>query len=73
MMIQATVPTAFGLFWTPWLLDAPLLLAAAITAVAVAAMALAFYRGVVSRRLLASMGLLYLLFAALLPALRMAR
>ena len=73
MMIQATVPTAFGLFWTPWLLDAPLLLAAAITAVAVAAMALAFYRGVVSRRLLASMGLLYLLFAALLPVLRMAR
>lgn len=71
MMIQATIPTAFGLFWTPWLLDAPLLLAAAITALAVGFMLVMFRRGVVSRRLLAMMGLLYLLFAALLVALHL--
>jgi cation:H+ antiporter len=71
MMIQATIPTAFGLFWTPWLLGAPLLLAGAITALAVMAMFLAFRAGLVSRWLLAAMGLLYLLFAALLILLRL--
>jgi len=30
MMIQATIPTAFGLFWTPWLLTSPLLLAGGV-------------------------------------------
>ncbi|MDB5416833.1 MAG: putative Ca2+/Na+ antiporter [Phenylobacterium sp.] len=70
MMIQATVPTAFGLFFTPWLLDRSLLLAAAVTTVAVAAMFIAFRRGVISRWLLAAMGLFYVLFAGLLVALR---
>lgn len=68
MMIQATIPTAFGLFWTPWLLTPPLLLAGAITALAIAGMFLAFRAGLVSRRLLASMGLFYPLFAGLLLA-----
>jgi cation:H+ antiporter len=68
MMIQATLPTAFGLFWTPWLLDAPLLVAAAVTAVAVGIMFLVFRQGKASRRLLAGMGLLYGVFAALLVA-----
>ncbi|WP_294395588.1 sodium:calcium antiporter [uncultured Sphingomonas sp.] len=72
MMIQATVPTAFGLFWTPWLLDRSLLLAAAVTASAIAVMILAFRAGRVSRALFASMGLFYLLFAALLIAMRAA-
>ena len=36
MMIQATVPTAFGLFFAPWLLDRSLVLAGGITALAVA-------------------------------------
>lgn len=36
MMIQATVPTALGLFFTPWMFDSPLAIAAAVTAVAVA-------------------------------------
>jgi len=71
MMIQATIPTAFGLFWTRWLLDPPLLLAAATTAFAVAIMFIAFRSGVVSRRLLAVMGLLYLAFAALLVLLHL--
>ncbi|WP_420137096.1 sodium:calcium antiporter [Sphingomonas sp.] len=66
MMIQTTIPTAFALFWTPWMLDTPLIVAAGITAVAVTIMFIAFGRGVVSRRLLAAMGLLYLVFVALL-------
>lgn len=36
MMIQATVPTALGLFFTPWLFDHGLAVAAVVTAVAVA-------------------------------------
>lgn len=66
MMIQATVPTALGLFFTPWLLDRSLLLAAAVTTAAVASMFLAFRRGRVSRMLLACMVLFYVAFAALL-------
>jgi cation:H+ antiporter len=71
MMIQATVPTAFGLFWTPWLLDRSLLLAGGLTAFAVAVMFVSFRRGVISRRFLASMGLVYVLFAVLLVALHL--
>ena len=71
MMIQATIPTAFGLFWTPWLLGAPLVLAGGVTALAIVAMFLAFRAGLVSRWLLAAMGSLYLLFAALLIALHL--
>jgi cation:H+ antiporter len=70
MMIQATVPTAFGLFFTPWMLDRSLIMAGAITAIAVAIMLIAFARGVISRGFLASMGLFYALFAALLLVLR---
>ena len=66
MMIQATIPTAFGLIWTPWLLTPPLLVAAGVTALAITVMFLAFRQGMVSRGLLAAMGLLYLLFGALL-------
>jgi cation:H+ antiporter len=71
MMIQATVPTAFGLFWTPWLLEPSLVLAGGLTAAAVGLMFLSFRRGVISRGFLASMGLFYGLFAALLVALRL--
>ena len=62
MMIQATVPTAFGLFWTPWLLDRTLLAAGGVTIAAVAALWFAFSRGVISRRYLASMAGLYGVF-----------
>lgn len=66
MMIQATVPTAFGLFFTPWMLDRSLILGGAITALAVAIMLISFRRGVISRGFLASMALFYALFAGLL-------
>lgn len=72
MMIQATIPSALGLFFTPWLLSAPLLVAAGATALAIAIMALAFWRGVVSRWLLAAMGGLYLVFAGVITALHLA-
>jgi cation:H+ antiporter len=68
MMIQATVPTAFGLFFTPWLLDRSLLVGAAVTAMAIVAMFIAFRRGVISRGILAAMAGFYLLFAAIVVA-----
>lgn len=71
MMIQATVPTAFGLFFTPWMLDRSLILAAGITAIAVAVMFFSFRRGVISRGFLMTMGLFYALFASLLVLLHL--
>ncbi len=71
MMIQATIPTALGLFFTPWHLGAPLILAAAVTTVAIVILWCAFRRDVASRKLLAAMGGLYALFAVLLVALRL--
>jgi cation:H+ antiporter len=65
MMIQATVPTALGLFFTPWILDRSLLVGAGVTALAVLAMFLAFRRGMISRVFLAAMAGFYVLFAAI--------
>jgi cation:H+ antiporter len=69
MMIQATVPTAFGLFFTPWRLDPPLLLSAAMTAAATLYLCLAFRGSQVSGGRLARAGVFYLLFAGGLPLL----
>ncbi len=66
MMIQATIPTAFGLFFTPWLLGHALLISAGVTAAAILTMLVAFSRGVISRRMLAGMGLFYAAFVGLL-------
>lgn len=71
MMIQATVPTAFGLFFTPWILDRSLLVGAGVTALAVAAMFIAFRRGFISRGFLAAMAGFYGLFAAIVLAFHM--
>ncbi len=71
MMIQATVPTALGVFFTPWILDPALLVGAGVTAVAVAAMFIAFRRGFISRVFLASMAGLYGVFAAIVVVLRL--
>lgn len=72
MMIQATVPTALGLFFTPWMFDESLVVAAGATIAAVLTMFLAFRRGVLSRRLLASMALLYVAFAVWIVLRRLA-
>src|ERR1700760_706508 len=71
MMIQATVPTAFGIFFTPWVLDPALLVGAGVTAIAVAAMFVAFRRGFISRGFLAAMAGLYVLFAVTVWVLRL--
>jgi cation:H+ antiporter len=64
MMIQATVPTAFGLFATPWVLDRALVLAGAVTLLSVSILFFAFWRGWITRTYLACMSLAYVAFAA---------
>jgi cation:H+ antiporter len=64
MMIQATVPTAFGLFWTPWIFTSPLLIAAVVTALAVIYLQWIFRKEQVSARELIRVALLYGVFAA---------
>ncbi len=65
MMIQATIPSALGIFFTPWRFDTTLLVSGVITALAIVVLWLMFraQRGVDSR-FLAGIGLLYGLFAA---------
>jgi cation:H+ antiporter len=64
MMIQATIPTALGLFFTPWLFDDALVLAAAITALAVLGLFTLLRRNALTPRRLALFALFYLMFAA---------
>jgi cation:H+ antiporter len=66
MMIQATVPTACGLFGTPWLFDRPLVLAGGVTALAVVMLFLMFRGGRVTGKRLSWSSLLYLPFAGTL-------
>jgi cation:H+ antiporter len=66
MMIQATVPTACGLFGTPWLFSPPVILAGGITAIAVTVLFLMFRGGRVTGKQLSWASLLYLVFAGLL-------
>jgi cation:H+ antiporter len=64
MMIQATVPSALGLFFTPWLLGVSLLWAAAVTMAAIVVMlALLGVHALTAKRLFA-MAALYAVFAA---------
>ncbi|MDB5805995.1 MAG: sodium/calcium exchanger family protein [Betaproteobacteria bacterium] len=64
MMIQATIPSALGLFFTPWRFDLPLLAAGVITAVAIVYLLVAFRRGGVTARALIAVLPLYALFGA---------
>ncbi|MBB3228806.1 cation:H+ antiporter [Luteibacter sp. Sphag1AF] len=64
MMIQATIPSSLALFATPWLFDAPLIVAGVITSIAVVALWVMFRRGAVNARWLMPIGLLYGVFAA---------
>lgn len=70
MMIQATVPTAFGLFYTRWLLDPQVVVAGAVTLLAVNSLFFAFWRGWITRRYLALMALYYIGFAVAIGAWR---
>jgi Sodium/calcium exchanger protein len=66
MMIQATVPTAFGLFFTPWRLETPSLIAAGVTVVAIIFLQWTFRSRHVSSWRLMQVGWLYVVFAGLL-------
>ncbi|MCW2317495.1 cation:H+ antiporter [Rhodoblastus acidophilus] len=66
MMIQATVPTAFGLFFTPWRFEGALILAASVTLLATAWLFLLFRRGKVGGAQLARSSLIYAVFAGAL-------
>jgi cation:H+ antiporter len=71
MMIQATVPTAFGLFFTPWLLETPLLIAAGVTVAAIIFLQWIFRERHVSSWRLAQVGWLYMVFAGLISVTRL--
>ncbi|MFD1561426.1 sodium:calcium antiporter [Paraburkholderia silviterrae] len=66
MMIQATIPTAFGLFFTSWHLGAPSILAAVTTMLAIVFLQWAFRAPQVKSRQLTHVGWLYAAFAAML-------
>ncbi len=65
MMIQATIPAALGIGFTPWRFARPLVVASAITIFAVITLRRLF-RAQVSGLQLAPVGLWYLIFAAVL-------
>ena len=64
MMVQATIPTALGLFFTPWLFDRPLTVAALVTAVAIAGLLALLRRDALTPRRLAYFLLGYAAFVA---------
>ena len=63
MMIQATVPSALGLFFTPWLLGPALLWGAAITMAAIVVMLVLLKRHALTAKRLFAMAGLYGAFA----------
>ncbi|NHQ86263.1 sodium:calcium antiporter [Iodobacter sp. HSC-16F04] len=63
MMIQATIPSALGIFFTPLLFDGPLLASGIITTVAIIVLYLMFRRGKVTGKQLSCIGFLYAGFA----------
>ena len=64
MMIQATVPTALGLFFTSWIFSRQLIISGVITMMAVAALLVLFSRKSVNARSLVPLSLLYGVFLA---------
>ncbi len=63
MMIQATVPSALGLMFTPWIFDRSLLISALVTLVASAWFWILVQRHLLTPARLASFGLFYFVFA----------
>jgi len=66
MMIQATVPSGFGLLFTSWRFDAPLMASGVITMVAILYLLITLRARRLTPVRLACAGLLYLVFGALL-------
>ena len=65
MMIQATIPSALGIFFTPWRFDGLLLASGVITALAILLLWRLFRRGAVDGRALAAVSSLYVVFAVI--------
>lgn len=63
MMIQATVPSALGLFFTPWMLETPLIWAAIVTLVAIIGLDMLLRRHALTPGRLALFGWFYVVFA----------
>jgi cation:H+ antiporter len=66
MMIQATVPTAFGLFFTSWIFSRELIVSGVITMLAVAVLLALFSKPTVNARWLMPLAGLYAVFVAVL-------
>jgi cation:H+ antiporter len=62
MMVQATVPTALGLFFTPWLFDGALTVAALVTAIAIGGLLVLLRRNALTPVRLALFALGYVAF-----------
>lgn len=65
MMIQTTIPTAFGLFFTPWLFDFHLIWAGVITLISVTYLLITLKRDKLSPMRLVYAGACYLLFSCI--------
>lgn len=65
MMIQATIPSALGIFFTPWRFDGVLLASGVITALAIVFLWALFRRGSVDGRALVAVSSLYAVFAVI--------
>jgi cation:H+ antiporter len=66
MMIQATVPTALGLFFTTWMFSRALVVSGAITALAVVILLGLFSKDTVNARWLMPLAGLYAVFIAII-------
>jgi cation:H+ antiporter len=66
MMIQATIPTALGLFFTSWVFSRELIVSGIVTMVAVAILLGLFSKNTVNSRLLMPLAGLYALFVAII-------
>lgn len=62
MMIQATVPSALGMFFTPWLLDKSLMWAGVVTMLSISGLLLLIRRKQLTAQRFAMFGLLYGVF-----------
>jgi cation:H+ antiporter len=69
MMIQATIPTALGLFFTSWVFSRELIVSGVITMAAVAALLGLFSKNAVNARWLMPLAGLYAVFVAVIVAL----
>ena len=71
MMIQATVPSAFGMFFTSWMLDPALVVAGLVTLAAIVMLYAGFRSGRMSRGWLSAMAAFYLAFIGVVAVFRL--